>query len=211
MLNAYKKLWGLLLKNEKKQALILIISMFFFGIIETFGIVSIFPLVSVIADSKIIETNKYLSFFYQYFNFQSTDKFLIFLTSFVFIITLTRTLFKGFLGHFILRYTQFRNLSFSSRLLNSYLERPYIYFLNKNSAEMGKTILSEVEGVTSGSLVPALDLISRIILATFVLFAVFLVDPFIASISILTFSISYGFIYFIIRQYLLKSYPKNRS
>ena len=204
MLRVYKKLWDLLLNNEKKQGFFLIISMIFFGIIETFGIISIFPLVSVITDPKIIDTNKYLSYFYQYFNFQSTDKFLIFLTSIVFIVTVTRTLFNGFLNHFILRYTQFRNLSLSSRLLNSYLERPYVYFLNRNSAEMGKTILSEVEEVIFGSLVPALELISRIILSTFVLFAVFVVDPIVASISIITFSTSYGLIYFIIRQYLLK-------
>ena len=69
---------------------------------------------------------------------------------------------------------------------------------------MGKTILSEVEEVIFGSLVPALELISRIILSTFVLFAVFVVDPIVASISIITFSTSYGLIYFIIRQYLLK-------
>ena len=60
---------------------------------------------------------------------------------------------------------------------------------------MGKSILSEVEEVSMGSLVPALELISRIILSTFILFALFLVDPFIASISIFTFSLSYGIIH----------------
>lgn len=204
MFNVYKKLWDLILIKERKKGIFLMISMIFFGVIETFGIVSIFPLVSVISNPTIIETNKYLNFFYNYFNFQSTNKFLILLTSVVFLVIVTRALFNGFLNHFILRFTQFINQSLSYRLLSSYLQRPYVYFLTRNSAEMGKSILSEVEEVSMGSLVPALELISRVILSTFILFALFLVDPFIASISIFTFSLSYGIIYFIIRQYLLR-------
>tara|TARA_B100000242_G_C43054878_1_gene493433 strand:+ start:1402 stop:3198 length:1797 start_codon:yes stop_codon:yes gene_type:complete len=204
MFNVYRKLWDLILLRERKKGIFLIISMIFFGIIETFGIVSIFPLVSVISNPKIIETNEYLNFFFNYFNFQSTNKFLILLTSIVFLVIVTRTVFNGFLNHFILRFTQFINQSLSYRLLSSYLQRPYVYFLTRNSAEMGKSILSEVEEVSMGSLVPALELLSRVILSTFILFALFLVDPFIASISIFTFSLSYGIIYFLIRQYLLK-------
>ena len=159
MLNVYKKLWDLILLKEKRKGLFLLISMIIFGIIETFGIVSIFPLVSVISDPKIIQTNQYLSFFYNYFNFQSTNKFLMLLTSVVFLVIVARALFNGFLNHFILRFTQYINQSLSSRLLSSYLQRPYVYFLTRNSAEMGKSILSEVEDVSMGSLVPALELL----------------------------------------------------
>ena len=106
MFNVYKKLWDLILLRERKKGIFLIISMIFFGIIETFGIVSIFPLVSVISNPKIIETNEYLNFFFNYFNFQSTNKFLILLTSIVFLVIVTRTVFNGFLNHFILRFTQ---------------------------------------------------------------------------------------------------------
>ena len=63
MFNVYRKLWDLILLRERKKGIFLIISMIFFGIIETFGIVSIFPLVSVISNPKIIETNEYLNFF----------------------------------------------------------------------------------------------------------------------------------------------------
>ncbi len=204
MLKTYRKLWDLLLARERKQAIFLLLLMIVFGAIETFGIVSIFPLVSVISNPQLIETNQYLSLIYQYFNFQSSDSFLIFLTSCVFFITVTRTLFNGLVSHSILRYTQMRNKGLSIRLLNTYLNRPYTYFLTKHSAEMAKTILSEVEGVIYGSLVPCLELLSRIIISIFVLSAVFLTKPIVALISITIFSISYGIIYFLIRKYLLR-------
>ena len=204
MLKSYKKVWDLLLLKERKQAFFLLLLMIAYGAIETFGIVSIFPLVSVLSEPEIIQNNKYLNLTYEYFNFQSNESFLIFLTCAVFFITVTRTLFNGFLNHSILRFTQLRNQALSTRLLNSYLNRPYIYFLTRHSAEMGKTILSEVEAVIANSLVPGLELISRSLISLFVLSAVFLAAPKIALIAISAFSLSYGIIYFIIRRYLLR-------
>ena len=64
MLDTYKKIWNLLSRREKKQALFLIILMIGFGIIEMFSIISIFPLVTVLSDPSLIEKNKYLSNFY---------------------------------------------------------------------------------------------------------------------------------------------------
>ena len=84
MLRTYKKLWDLLLSRERKQAIFLLLLMIVFGAIETFGIISIFPLVSVISNPQLIETNNYLNLVYQYFNFESIETFLIFLTSLVF-------------------------------------------------------------------------------------------------------------------------------
>ena len=105
-----------------------------FGGIETFGIVSIFPLVSVLSNPELIQSNEYLNFLYQYFNFKSNDSFLIFLTSAVFFITVTRTLFNGFLNNSILRFSQLRNQALSTRLLNSYLNRLYTFFLKRHIA-----------------------------------------------------------------------------
>ena len=69
---------------------------------------------------------------------------------------------------------------------------------------MGKSILSEVEGVIYGSLVPGLDLISRLIISCFVLFSIFFAEPSVALISLLTLSTSYAFLYLLLRNYLLR-------
>ena len=168
------------------------------------GIVSIFPLVAVLSDPKTIKSNVYLNSLYQYLDFQSIDNFLIFLTSIVFFVTIFRILFNGFVNHNILRFTQMRNKSFSSRLLNSYLKKPYIYFLGRHSADMGKTILSEVEDVISGSLIPAIELASRSIISFFVIIAILIASPSIAATSIVVLSFIYGLMYLLLRKYLLR-------
>ena len=204
MIKTYKQLWYLLELKEKRMAITLLSQMIIFGVVEMFGIVSIIPLVAVLTEPLLIEQNKFLTYIYQNYNFQSTNSFLIFLTSIVFIVTFLRTLFNGFLNHNILRYTQLRNHAFSNRLLESYLKKPYIYFLNKHSADLGKTILSEVEQVIFGSLLPSLQLLSRAIIALFIVLAIFLANPFIAGASIFTLSISYSLVYLSLRHYLLK-------
>ena len=201
MIKTYHKLWNLINSKEKKQAIFLLILMIIYGAVEMLGIVSIFPLVTVLTDPELIYSNQYLNNVYQFLNFESIKNFLIFLTSIVFIITITRNLFNGYIQHFKVRYTQMRIQSLSTRLLRSYLDRPYIYFLGRHSADMGKSILSEIEGVIYGSLVPALDLISRSIISLFVLSAVFFAEPRVAVISLLTLSISYTLLYLILRNY----------
>ena len=37
-----------------------------------------------------------------------------------------------------------REHSISKKFVESYLNQPYVWFLNRNSADLGKTILSEV-------------------------------------------------------------------
>jgi len=190
MIKTFKKLWNLISSKEKKQAIFLVILMIMYGAVEMIGIVSIFPLVTVLSDPELINSNQYLNYAYDFFNFNSIKNFLIFLTSIVFIITITRNLFNGFIKHFTVRYTQMRIQSLSTRLLRSYLNRPYIYFLSRHSADMEKSILSEVEAVVYGSLVPALDLISRLIISLFVLIAVFLAEPRVALISLLLYQLA---------------------
>jgi len=204
MIRTYKQLWYLLENKEKRKAINLLLQMVIFGVVEMFGIVSIIPLIAVLTEPLLIEQNNFLIFIYQTFNFQSTNSFLIFLTSIVFIVTVLRALFNGFLNHNILRYTQLRNHAFSTRLLASYLKKPYIYFLNKHSADLGKTVLSEVEQVIFGSLLPSLQLLSRAIIALFIVLAIFLANPVIAGASIFTLSISYSLVYLFLRHYLLK-------
>ena len=74
MIETYKQLWNLLSKNERKQTFVLFLIMITNGIMEVFGIISLFPLISVLTNTSIIETNKYLTFIYKYFNFQSLDQ-----------------------------------------------------------------------------------------------------------------------------------------
>ena len=54
-----------------------------------------------------------------------------------------------------------REYSMGKRLIEQYLHQPYDWFLNRHSADLGKTILSEVDQVISHGLNPLINLIAH--------------------------------------------------
>ena len=54
-----------------------------------------------------------------------------------------------------------RTHSIARRLVEGYLNQPYSWFLNRNSSELGKNILSEVSTVTSSGMNTLIELIKQ--------------------------------------------------
>ena len=88
-----------------------------------------------------------------------------------------------------------REYSIGKRLVEGYLHQPYSWFLNRHSAELGKTILSEVSVVISKGLGPMMNLITQTAITFTLLMLLIFVDPKLTLIVIVTFSIAYGLIY----------------
>lgn len=176
--------------------------MLLLGLAEMAGVASIFPLIAVLSNPSLVQSNAWLSFAYSTFGFTSLDSFFIFLSTGVFILIVFRTVLTALTSYAVLRYAQMRSHGLSVRLLGSYLRRPYAFFLNRHSADMGKTVLSEVEQVISGSLMPALQLVSQTIIAGFVIAVVVIIDPAVAVLSFIVVVGSYGLVYVSIRNYL---------
>jgi ATP-binding cassette, subfamily B, bacterial PglK len=202
MLETFRKLWMLLTPRERRQGLILLATMLALGVIEMAGVASVFPLIAVLSDPSVIETNTYLNTAYTALGFTSTNAFLIALSASVFVIIVARSVFTAITSYGLLRYAQMRSHSLSVKLLGSYLRRPYAYFLNRHSADMGKSVLSEVEQVISGSLMPSLELFSKTIVATFLVVLVVVAEPMVAAVSMVVLISAYGVIYVAIRSYL---------
>ena len=76
-----------------------------------------------------------------------------------------------------------------------YLNQPYSWFLNHHSADLGKSILSEVGGVVGGSLGPMLNLIAQGLVTIALLILLLIVDPMLALIVGIVLSASYGLIF----------------
>jgi len=97
------------------------------------------------------------------------------------------------------RFTSMRNFSISRRLLSTYLHQPYVFFLNKNTTELGKNILSEVVQVTS-VLVQLLQIISSGIVALFIFIMLIVVEPLLALSVMIILGAAYVFIYRMVKK-----------
>ena len=200
-----KKLLFLLTSHEKKQAGLLLLMMLIMALLDMIGVASILPFIAVLSDVSIIETNlilKKIFHFSKNFGIQNNEQFIFALGILVFIALITSLTFKALTNYMQMRFVLMRQYSIGKRLMQKYLYQPYSWFLGRNSADLGKSILSEVSEVVGTGIKPFLDLIAQIMVATSIIFLLILLDPKLAIIVGFLFGSAYGLFYNIVRRYL---------
>lgn len=197
-----KKVFGLLTKREISRLYLLFVVMVISAIIEVVGIASIMPFLALITEPDLIRENDILNQVYTMLNFESTNRFLVF-TGIVVLVILVASNFFVFLTNWgLARFSWMRSHSVSIRLLRNYLFQPYSFFLNQNSALLGKNILSEVQVAVKGVIVPLLEILSRVIVAIFIFVLLLVVEPILALSSIIILGGAYVLTYRIIKKKL---------
>lgn len=190
-----KKTLGLLTAKEKKKLLMLSLVTMLLSLVELIGVVFIFPFMSVATNPKVIETNQYLNLAYQKVGFQSETAFLVALGVLAILSLVVGNSFKALSTYLLLRFGNMQNHYLSKRMLGSYLSRPYEYYLNQNSSDLIKNVVSEVNVVVSGVLTPLLNAVGRIFAAFFVIVTLVLIDPILAILVAFVVATSYFIIY----------------
>lgn len=171
---------------------------------EVFGVASVFPFLAVLSNPETVNSNAYLAKAYNVLGFKDTNGFLFFLSVVVFIFLVARTATNAITQYAIMHYCQMRGYSLSTRLFNAYLHRPYSWFLNRHTAELKKNVLSEVGEVVGGMLVPAMRLLSQLLVAVLVIGLVFIVEPVVSLVAASFVGGSYALVYIGLRKYLLR-------
>ena len=201
----FKKIFNLLTSYEKKNALLLIIMIIITALLDMIGVVSILPFMAVLSNPSLIETNIFLNKMFQTslkIGVENNQQFLFALGVISFLMLVTSLVFKALANYIQIRFVQMRQYSISKRLVENYLRQPYSWFLNRNSADLGKTILSEVNQVIGGGMAPLLDLIAKVIVTILIIFLLIVAEPKLALTVGLSFSITYIIIYSFTRKYL---------
>ena len=206
-MQTFKKLLFLLSPNERRKALMLLFMILIMALLDVIGVASILPFMAVITNPNIIETNSILNKMFQAsatFGVDDNQQFLFALGVLVFVLLIISLIFKAFTTYFQTRFVQMREYSIGKRLVEGYLQQPYSWFLNQNSADLGKTILSEVAQVISGGIKPLIDLIAKSMITIALIVLLIIANPKLALIISVSLSLVYGFIFFFIRSYLNK-------
>ena len=193
-----KKISFLLSREDRFRAIILILMTLVMALIDMLGVASILPFVAVLANPEIIQTNNILSLVYQSvknFGIENEQQFLIAMGIFVFLLLIISISFKAVTTYIQIRYIKMCEHNISVRLIKGYLYQPYSWFLNRNSAILGKSILSEVSNVVGKGLSPMMNLITNFFTTLTLFFLLIVVEPKLTFIAIITISLFYGLVY----------------
>jgi ABC-type multidrug transport system fused ATPase/permease subunit len=206
-MNDLKKIISILNIRERKRGLLLLLMIFIMSIIDVVGVASIMPFLAIVGDPNIIDNNIILNKFYLYLvslGVKNNDQFIFILGIIVFLLLIFSLLFKAITTFLQFKFIANLEYNISKRLSESYIHQPYPWFLNRNSAELGKSILSEVTMIVGNGLKPMMELLMKSIIVTLLISLLILVDPKLAMIIGFTLISAYFLIYKIVRGYLGK-------
>jgi ATP-binding cassette, subfamily B, bacterial PglK len=195
MFSLINKLLKILTIREKFQLAALLLAMIVTAFTQTLGIASVFPFITLIMQPSLILENRWLYWIYQTFNFNSANSFIIFAGITMFFIIVLSNLISAFTTWLNFRFVWMNNHRLSRRLLEKYLSMPYPYFLNKNSSELSKNVLSDVSQLTGSFMIPLMNIISRGLAAIFILSMLLWINALASILTILVIGGTYALIY----------------
>ena len=192
-------------QSEKVKLTGIMASTVLMGFIEMISVAAIMPFIAIAVNPGIIETNRYLHSLYHYLNFSSPNRFLLFIGGLVFTLLMFGNLFSAITSWVMIRFCYSKGKSISGQLFKKYLMQPYTFFLHKNSSELSKNILAEVDRFVVGILSNSLQSFSKMIMIISIFTLLVLVKPLLALIVMGTLGSAYYVILRLIRKKLAEA------
>lgn len=162
-----KKLLHLLSSSDKKYLWFLVIFSIFISLVETIGITAIMPFISIASDFSIIHSNEYFEKVYNFFDFKSEILFVVYFGVLLILFYIMRSIINIFYLYLMVRFTSSRYHLIAYRLFENYLGRSYRNFVESNSSDMTKSIISEASGIT-GIISALLSMLSELFVVIFI-------------------------------------------
>ncbi len=199
-----ENLFILLTKKDLRYFVFIFFGILLSGILEVAGIASIAPFMAIVSSPELASENETLAFLFNITNAESHKEFVIILGFGVIAVLLVSNSYQAFMMWVVTNFSRFQTHRLSVRLLRQYLFKPYSFFLNRNTSEMGKNVVSEVSRGVGGVLLPLLNLVSKSIISVSILILVVLIDPYTAIMAILIFGGIYTALYLSVKKLLHK-------
>ncbi|MDR2729733.1 MAG: ABC transporter ATP-binding protein/permease [Treponema sp.] len=206
------KLICLFTKKEQRRLILIVIAVLIVSFLEIVEVGSLGPFIAVASDPDMVNRQPVLNFLYRLGGFEeqnnSTIAFLIFLGITIFVILIAVTAFRTGVLYIAYRFTASRRYTLSVRLFRQYLFQPYQFFLNQNTGELSKNLLSEVDMVVNNVLRPGIDAFTSGMGTLAILIFLVVLNPLVAVFAAVVFGLLYFGLYAFVRS-RLKYYGKD--
>jgi len=193
--NHFQKIQAILTKGDRRQFYVLFLVMLAMGVLEVGGIGAIMPFMAAVSDMDGMLENKQLHYLYELFGFESKETFVIFLGSAVLTLLITRNILFALSYWLLSRFSFMWRHHLSEKLLRKYLMQPYTFFLSNNTLELKRNVTNEVIRLVSGVIIPGLQLLTKAIIAFFIITLLVVINPFVAIMVAVIFGGSYAALY----------------
>jgi ABC-type multidrug transport system fused ATPase/permease subunit len=201
-MGSIKKILRLLTPRERRRLIPIILAVLTSSFLDLLSVGSLGPFMAVVVDPTHIQRQRVLAFIYQVGGFSSEKPFLIFLGAAVFGLVLAAVTFKMGSLYAVFRFAANRQYTLGLRLFKQYLYQPYRFFLNHNTSELSKSILSEVDTVIIDVLIPAMQTLVHGLITIVLLVFIIIMNPLLTMAAFGLFGVVYSVLYVFTRSKL---------
>lgn len=174
-----QKFLKILNKRQKLRVIIIGIMMVIGAFWETLGVGLILPLVTAITTPNFIETNKYAKMVCELFDLHTTRTFMIVVIAALIFVYIFKNMYL-FLEYYVqARFICNNRFAVQCRLMETYLHRPYEYFLNAESGEIVRVITNDTQS-TFFLLSTVLSFFTEGVVSVALIITIIATDPFMA-------------------------------
>jgi ATP-binding cassette, subfamily B, bacterial PglK len=199
MTDTIRKALTLLDRSERWKLMVLLLFAGFNGLAQVAGIGSVMPFIGVLTNPGLVEQNALLRWAHQQLGAPTANVFLLMLGGAVLVTFVLSNMFIAFTQWFTYRFSQSNQYRLSMRLFDAYLRKPYVYHLQRNSADIGKNILTETQTFTQQVLLASLQAVGFSISALFIIVFLVWLNPLVAAAAVGIIGGGYGLVYMALR------------
>jgi len=183
----------------------LVLASIMMGALQVAGVGSVMPVLSLLANPDALAESAFLAWVYDYLGFATYRSFLIFIGSAAIGIVVLSNVFMALLMWLISRFTWQVHGRLSTELLASYLHSPYVLFLDRNTADLRKNVLQEVERFTGNIIGSMLGLCAFGITIIFLVSFLIWLNPIFAGLAVVVLGGGYIALFLVVRRVLMRA------
>ena len=193
MLKDSKKINNILNQKQKKRLFVLFFMLLIGMIFEVLGVGLLLPIITSIINPEKIMGYKLIKDFILFLNIKSEVEFVKYSLLLLIIVYFIKSIYLLFLSYYQNNFISKLTVDTSDFLFKNYLNKTYIYHLNRNSSELIKNFQVEINGF-GNYLVSYLQLLTESVLALSVILTLLYIE-FTATIFVLFFFFILSFIF----------------
>ncbi len=160
MIKIYKKLMVLLDRQQKKKMVLLVFLMLIGAILETLGVSMILPVMNVVLEEDAIAKHWYLQVICDIFHVDNSNQLTILVMVGLVLVFVIKNIFLFFQQKVQLKFVYTNQFATSRRMMINFMQRPYEYYLNADTAVIQRSITSDVNNMY-GLILALLQLVSE--------------------------------------------------
>ena len=159
--STFYKIWSLLDISQKRSATILLVLMFMGMGLEMLGVTLVIPAIVFLTDPVLLNDYEGFKFVIEMLGNPSQKTLIIGAMLGLVFVYLFKSMFLAYLAWHQSKFAFDIQAQFSKRLFSMYINKPYTFHLQRNSAQLIRTAVTDINLFIFHGLIPALTLLTE--------------------------------------------------